>query len=369
MNIAFICYDITVIGGVERVLTNLANDLCKTFNVYVISLNKKNDGIPYSFNSNVKVIFSNEKKEYRLRNTIKNNYKKLGRLLYDNGIDVALGMGHYATFVALLTKRKSKTKIIFCDHGTLINAVKDRVNDFMRRFNYKHADYTVVLTNTTRNDYIELFRAKDNKISTIYNCILDADIKRYSSIKYDRDSLKIVTVGRLNQQKGYDLLVKVAKRLDSITKVKWQWDIYGGGELKEVIIKDINDNNLNDKVILKGENDNIKEILNDYCMFVLSSYYEGLPLVLLEAKANKLPMISFDIHTGPNEIIDDGINGFLIDDFNVNLMAEKIKYLLENSKERNKFSKNTSVNLEKFSEKVIINEWIDLINNVMKEKC
>lgn len=368
MKLAFISYDITVVGGVERVLVNLANDLCKCFDVCVISLNKKNDRIPYLFDKNIKVFFSNEKGNNRLRTTIKNNYGKLNRILIENKIDISLGMGHYATFVYLLTKGKAPTKIIFCDHGTLINVVKDRINDFMRKYNYKHSSHTVVLTNTTRNDYIRLFNACDSKISTIYNCILNNDIKRYKTINYNSDSLKIVTVGRLNHQKGYDLLVKVAKKLEAITKIDWTWDIYGDGELKKNIQTDIKINGLEKKVILRGENNKINEVLSNYCMFVLTSYYEGLPLVLLEAKVNKLPMVSFDIHTGPNEIIDNNVNGYLIDDFNIDLMAEKIKGLLEDYKTRKEFSENTVVNLKKFSEEVIIGEWKKLINIIMKEK-
>lgn len=368
LKLAFICYDITVVGGVERVLTNLANDLCDTFDVYIISLNKKNSNIPYVFDKKIKISFSNEKGSRRLRTTIINNHGKLNRILIDNDIDVSLGMGHYATFVSLLNKGNAKTKIIFCDHGTLVNVVKDRVNDFMRKFNYKHSHHTVVLTNTTRSDYIRLFHAKEQKISTIYNCILNSDIIRYETVNYNSDSLKLVTVGRLNRQKGYDLLIKVAGRLNEITKKNWKWDIYGGGELENSIKEDIVNNHLEKKVVLKGESGKIRDVLGDYSIFVLTSYYEGLPLVLLEAKVNKLPMISFDIHTGPSEIIDDNINGYLISDFNIDLMAEKIKYLLENSKIRENFSRDTVVNLKKFSEKVIINEWKKLINSIVKEK-
>lgn len=133
-------------------------------------------------------------------------------------------------------------------------------------------------------------------------------------------------------------------------------------EVKEKIIK----YNLENNVILKGA---VNPILvydqySNYTMFVLTSYREGLPLVLLEAKANKLPIVSFDIETGPNEIVENNVNGFLIEKYNIKEMAIRINELLKNKDLRQKFSNNAYKNINKFKQDTIINEWINLINSI-----
>ena len=99
-------------------------------------------------------------------------------------------------------------------------------------------------------------------------------------------------------------------------------------------------------------------------MYVLPSYREGLPLVLLEAKANKLPIVSFDVVTGPREIVRDNVDGFLIPCYNKKLMAKKIIELIEKKELRLKFSNNSQENINKFSKQEIMKKWIDLIENI-----
>ena len=107
---------------------------------------------------------------------------------------------------------------------------------------------------------------------------------------------------------------------------------------------------------------------NNYGIYALTSYREGLPLVLLEAKINKLPIVSFDIETGPNEIVKDNVNGFLVVKYNTKLFAKKLNELLNNSKLRKEFSDNAYKDISKFREDEIINEWVTLINRLLEEK-
>lgn len=97
----------------------------------------------------------------------------------------------------------------------------------------------------------------------------------------------------------------------------------------------------------------------------MTSRYEGLPMVLLEAKANKLPIISFDIDSGPSDIIRNNLDGYLIEPFDVEEMADKVNFLIESPEKRMIFSANSDVNLDKFSKKNILNKWLNLINKEM----
>jgi len=99
-------------------------------------------------------------------------------------------------------------------------------------------------------------------------------------------------------------------------------------------------------------------------MFVLTSRAEGFGLVLTEAKKEGLPCVSFRCPAGPREIILDGINGYLLDCFDIEQMAEKINQLIENQDIRKKFSDNSMVGTEKFNIDKISEQWMELIEQI-----
>ena len=87
-------------------------------------------------------------------------------------------------------------------------------------------------------------------------------------------------------------------------------------------------------------------------------------MVLLEAKSSKLPLISFDIETGPDEIIMDGVNGYLVPAYEIEMMAEKICKLIENKEIRKSFSNNSKEGLGLFSKELILEKWNSLLNSI-----
>ena len=91
------------------------------------------------------------------------------------------------------------------------------------------------------------------------------------------------------------------------------------------------------KIFLKGNIKGEDNIYPEHSIYIMTSYFEGLPLVLLEAQQYKLPIVSFNCPTGPSEIIRDNVNGFLIENYNVNLMVEKLSLLIENEELRKSF--------------------------------
>ena len=366
-NIALIDYDFSIFGGVEKVTQELANGLSNCYNVYIISINKSNKNIPYSTKKNIEIIFLNRNSTNRLRYIIKKSKKKLSRYLKKNNIEVVLCMGHYACFASIACKLFSNTKFIFCDHGALINQWNDKKTRLMRKINSMLSDYTVVLTDRTLLDYIKLFHIKSSKITRIYNFIPADLLKQFKNLKYNLKSNKIISVGRLSEEKGFDLLLEIAKRLKRFNS-NWIWDIYGDGNLKEEIASKIVEFKLEKNVFLKGNDSDIIKKYNDYGVYALTSYREGLPLVLLEAKVNKLPIISFDIETGPNEIVENNINGFLVKKYNTVEYAKKLNKLLNDEDLRQNFSDNAYCNIEKFKEEKILKEWENLINRLLEEK-
>ena len=103
---------------------------------------------------------------------------------------------------------------------------------------------------------------------------------------------------------------------------------------------------------------------HNYAVFILPSYYEGLPLVLLEAQAAGLPIVSFDCPTGPAEIVTDGVNGYLIPTYDTDAMARRINTLIENDETRLSFSKKSGISIDKFSKERVLALWHELIEGV-----
>ena len=99
-------------------------------------------------------------------------------------------------------------------------------------------------------------------------------------------------------------------------------------------------------------------------IFAFSSRYEGFGLVLLEAQAAGLPCVSFKCKEGPEEIIDDGVNGFLVEPLNVDLFADKMRLLMQDESRRIEFSKNSTKDLNRFDRELIINKWDKLLKEL-----
>ena len=121
------------------------------------------------------------------------------------------------------------------------------------------------------------------------------------------------------------------------------------------------------QVQFKGNVKGKDNIYPDHAIYVMTSRYEGLPLVLLEAKQYGLPIVSFNCPTGPAEIVLDGENGYLIENFDINQMSQKIIELIEKNELRLGFSQNAMLDTDKFNKKKITKQWIELIEKMTGE--
>lgn len=216
----------------------------------------------------------------------------------------------------------------------------------------------VTLTEQTREDYISKFHLRKKKVKCIYNWI-SPELLEGEKV-YDAESKYILTVGRFGKEKGYDLLVQVAKRVLP-QYPDWQWHLYGIGETFENVKKMVDENDLENQIVFMGNVPEVYKKFHEYSFLVLPSYREGLPLVLLEAAAEKLPMISFDIMTGPKEIIVNDENGMLIPPYDCEQMALGIEKLIRNVELRKQYSDGTQKYLSKFDYKRILKEWKKVI--------
>ncbi|MGX2951575.1 glycosyltransferase family 4 protein [Ursidibacter sp. B-7004-1] len=355
--IALLKWTFDNVGGGEKVAVNLSNELVDYYDVYLISLNSTN--LPfYPINDRVNYINLGSGKK-RIREGFISNLLKLRKFLKDNQIELIFSIGVSTNVFMLLSTCFTKVKTVFCEHTNTAFKEPGKIHILQRYLGAKFANKIVTLTEEDKLSYINEYNIKTERIQSIYNWI--EEFEQPLNIAYNPAAKKLITVGRFTQQKGYDLLVKVANKLYK-KHPDWVWDIYGTGEdaIKNELSKLPN-------IYLKGVVQGSYNIFPEHAIYVMTSYYEGLPLVLLEAKQFKLPIISFRCPTGPSEIIRDGENGFLIDNYDVDLMFEKISVLIEDFELRKRFSDNANIDYDKFSKDKIIKQWLNLIGKLLNE--
>lgn len=361
LKICFIVHNCADYGGVGTVTSNLVKELSNYYEVLIASI--LDDERPNAILSGSKIEITRfVSSGFRLRTQQRKLFIPLKQYIKSNKIDIVIAMGHYPGFLVSPACFASKTKVVFCDHGALINQWDDKKAIVMRYIASKVCDKTVVLTEKTLNDYIEKFHLNPQKITYIYNWIESSDS---DSQKYDMDSRKLLSVGRLSEEKGFNQLME-AMSLIIKKHPDWMLDLYGDGEEKDRLNNLIKDLNLSENVILKGRCDNVRDYYKDYAAYVMPSYREGLPVTLLEAKINMLPIVSFDVNTGPREIVRDGKDGILVEPKNIKALADAMCTLIENRDLRKRYSDNAKGNLDLFSKEKIIPQWKELFEEIAR---
>ncbi len=358
--ICFLHPDISQKSGGTRVLSLLCEEFKDKYEVFALGVICSTGEAAYRMDGvNYSTLFN---KKIRMRYAFFAAVRKLRKFLKDNKIDIVFSIGCSPIMIVLLSAIGLKVKVVCCEHSNLLNNMDTSIAQKLSQFTgSKYSDMFVTLTSQDRDEYIKRFNLNPSKIIYIHNWIDDSLIN--SEYNYDLNSKKIISVGRFMPVKGYENLVDIAKGVFSLYP-DWTWDIYGDGETYNNIKNLIDKNGIGDKLKLKGINSNIYNIYKEYAIFVLTSYYEGLPMVLLEAKASNLPIVSFDCPTGPREIIENGENGFLISCYDNNEMLKKICELIQKPHLREKFAQNSCNNIYKFSKDKILLQWVNLIETI-----
>ncbi len=361
--ICLIDYNMSVTGGVEQVTASLANALADTYEVWVADLCSDTEAPAYILDPRVHYVCL-LRHEARLRQMRKELLRPLVSFFRDNEIDVAIIQGNYPGFLASAARGRCRTKLIFCDHGALMNQWNQKDIVLIRLISSLLCHRVVTLTEQSRNDYIRRFFLPRTKVCCIYNWL---DNSGMSSKPYDASSRKIISAGRFGKEKGFDNLVRAFAKV-SARHPDWRLDIFGDGEMMPAVKELVARYSLQDVVSLPGMCSDLASRYPEYAMYVLPSHREGMPLVLLEAKGNRLPIVSFDVLTGPREIIRDGVDGILVPPEDIDALAAAMDRLMGDDALRQEMSDRSQENLEKFSKDTILNQWIALIERLTRGK-
>ncbi len=357
-------------GGIEKQVTTLANELSKEYEVEIISLYDILSGESfYQLDDKVKVkyIFNfgpnkdkikDALKKFKLITLIKQLCKAV-KILYTKYFGLGKIIKNLNTDILIssrieFSKQIKRNDIItisqehsFIDNEKYIKKV---------RKSFKHIKYLIVMTKGAKEKYDEWLKNEKIKPEVI---VIPNIIKENKSGKISNlNNRQIISVGRLEDVKDFYTLILVFSVI--VKKYpNYVLKIIGEGSMREKLEEQIKKCNLQKNVILTGrrtENEINNELIKSD-VFVLTSKSESFSLVLCEAMNFGVPCIAFDVDVGPREIIQDGKNGFLIENRNVNLMIERLDELLYNISLR-RFLGSNSYNVAKnyYSEN-IINKW------------
>ena len=361
--ICLIKYDMQDASGGARVCANLANALQDIFEVHVVSICSEQDSTFYKLDTKVKyhVLIHGTG---RIRQTLFSGVKLLRKYLKENNIDVAFSIGVGINPFLIPAALGIPCLTVSCEHLNCLNKYEnDKTQQFCRYLGAKFANRTITLTKMDRDAYLKKYNLNKKRVEYIYNWM---DESLFSTeVNYNSSSKKIISVSRIEPVKGIENIIEVSKELQK-QHPDWQWHIYGGGEdayVNELQAK-INQYNLQDFIILKGKVTDIYERYANYSLFVLTSYLEGLPMVLLEAKSKKLPLLSFDCLTGPRDIIRDGVDGYLVPEGDLDKLTKKLDLCMSSEELRIRLSDEAHGNINLFEKKPIVDKWIRFISNL-----
>lgn len=182
----------------------------------------------------------------------------------------------------------------------------------------------------------------------------------------DCSAKRVIAVGRLDYQKSFDRLIQVWEKVHQ-QMPDWRLDIFGQGEWQEMLLGMIDERGLQETVKLNGPTKNIGQEYSESSMIVMSSHYEGFPMVMIEAMACGLPAVSFDFKCGPRDIIKEGENGLVVSDGDIDGLAEAMVTLMRDYGLRRKMGENAKRVVESFSEAKVMDKWVRLYEETIAD--
>ncbi len=381
MKIIYLLKSFAAKGGEERVMADKMNYLAENgYDIILITYEQGEHKMAYPLHSTIRhydldtrfFTVTKEpigKKIYHLLALRKKFVKRLRDRIREIQPDLLISTINPLKNVSLLNKVKRETDISIWLESHLAYKATIRATDFNENtikrhiaklydiWNLKaiqHCDCLIALTNGDAENW----RRYCQNVKVIPNPITYIP----KELSFSKSPNRIIAVGRLHAQKGFDLLIQ-AYSLIAYKIPEWHIDIFGNGIDEKNLRKMIHDKKLDDKIFLKGITN---EIFKEYCQsqfLVLSSRYEGFGLVLGEAMACAIPCVSFRCEYGPEDIISNNIDGLLVDDGNVNELADKILWMATHPEERTSMGANARIKVQNYNKETIMKLWISLFEH------
>ena len=361
------------IGGGERVVSELSLNLPESIEKVIILFKEE---ISYPYKGRVSSLNIN----FLSKNPFsKIYYYFLGLLKFKKMVktekpDYVISFGHVANIINILSGSKSLVRVDNF-YSSSCYGFGGNIYKFFIKLLFNKANMIIDVSKESAEDLIENFGVKREKIKVIYNPLNVKEIEKLAveTLPQNYEEIfknpVIINMGRLNPQKGQLKLIKAFKDIKSKVKDA-KLVILGKGELEENL-KELSEKlGLKDDIYFLGWQENPFKFLSRSKLFVLSSLWEGLPYVLLEAMACGLPIVSFDCKSGPREILAPNTNtgfeaknieyseyGVLVEKENEELLAQATIRILSDENLLKKYKERSKERALNFDIKNIIKDW------------
>ena len=379
LKLVYITPALYMAGGVERVLTLKANYFAEHFGYDITIILTEGKGKPlfYPLSDKIKVVnldigfeelwTSSFAKKIFIYLKIQRKYKKaLTHELMRIRPDITISLlRREINFINDIKDGSRKIGELHINRANYRNFSTQNVGLVKRLFakywshnlvaHLLRLDKLVVLTEKDREAWVEL----DNVIA------IPDPLSLYPKMVSPLTENRVVAVARYSHEKGIDLLLQ-AWAIAEKRAIGWRLDVYGDGDrtLYNQLIENLHINS--SRCELHGRTDNVEAEYVNSSVFVLSSRFEGFGMVLTEAMACGLPVVSFDCPWGPRSIITDGEDGLLVENGNVEALADGLSKLMGDDALRHRMAANGIKNVQRFSIEYIAECWKKLFERTVR---
>ena len=349
-------------GGVEKNLFLVSNYLCKKLNnVTLITISKK---YKKKFNNSIKFISLTSNFWDRLNRRSKyflSIFLLIKEILKSRNIIV---FSFQANIYCIIICKLFSIKVIVRSNSAPAGWSKNILKRLVFKFFLNLADRVMVNSIEFKGDLKKEFNVN---ATCIYNPLNHDEIlkktkKKSKKIFTNKKRLKILNIGRFTEQKDQMTLLRSLNQIKET--VKFEAVIIGRGKLHKELLQYILNNNLSRFVKIIDFVENPFPLLKQAELFILSSRYEGLPNVLLEALTLQKFIISSKCPTGPREILLNGKGGLLFNVGNHNQLANKIIYYEKNKKKCLNMLKHAIKKLYRFDYQINLKKYLNLVNQI-----
>lgn len=361
MKIGFLIKDLNH-GGAERATVSLADSFVKKgHNVEIITFSDSESFYPLNENVTVSSAGFDEIEHTasfkRLAGSIKRMFN-LRKLVKSRGLDLLIGMSFAMTWYAVFTTVFTKTKAVGTERNNPYKYKASKFNTVMRKLFYFFCNGYIFQTEKSAKFFTKKLKIRD---VIIPNAIFNETV--YELEPPEKREKIICSVGRLTAQKRFDLLIDAFSEI-SDKFPEYKLIIFGEGELRSELEAQAEYLGLKDRILLPGASPEAVKLVNRTAVFVLSSDIEGMPNALMEALAMGVPCIATRCDMGPDELIEQGENGILVDTGSSEQISGAVEKILTDSEFAQKLSQNGRKMLRTHSIDAISEKWLEFLKGI-----
>ena len=324
-------------GGAEKYVSRLCNNIDTT--KFDITLAVLNNARPfYDINRSIEVIDLHKKRVSRSLFAIK-------KLIRQKQPDIVYTLVNHLNLLFAIFRRIFPRKMTIVGWESSIVSINTRRAPFPKLYNwllkryYRRLDHIICQSAYMQHDLVANYAIPENKTTVIHNPV-EITGENNSGVTANTGKgkkYKFITVARLSEEKGIDRLVSAVAQLS----VPFRYHIIGEGDQRKILQGLIDQLSQHDNIFLEGEKKYPYEGMEDADLALMGSWYEGFPNTLLEAGALGIPVIAFDAPGGIGEIIEEGVNGLLVNNNDENAFSSNIEKALQMDFDRNKIREST----------------------------